>query len=681
MSGVTTSGNAIVGFENPIYSTQAWSNYLAGGIATKNLISATGAGNNIKGASTGTTTLYGGGTVESMFGTANETVFVGGGGTQYMYGGSGKAIFTYLSIADSTPQSKDVISNFDPTKDVIDLSRIDADLSQSGVQNLTFVGTAAFSAAGGQVLYQQDAATNTTYVEADLFSDSTPDLYIKINGMLNLTAANFALTAAQSAAATAPAAEVTSLTDSAPSADLQSGKVVTLTLNFSHAVNVTGGTPTLTLNDGGKAVYKGGSGSNALVFTYTVAAGQNTSKLAVTAISPGGATIRDNNGENAILGGAVASLPHTLEIDTTPAKVTSVTATAASHDLDAGKTAKFTVNFSEAVNIANGKPTLTLNDGGTATYATGSGSNALIFNYTVKAGQNTPDLSVKGLSLNGATIADAAENAANVTSAAINPAGILKIDTTTPTVVSARATPGSGHEITTGQLATITLTTSEAVTVAGTPVLLLNNGTTATYDAALSTSNAAVFSYAAGNETTTGLAVVGAELSSGSSIADLAGNSAILGDADSNLGLMVNTTKWAPDPSSVGNFTLAGSSDIEMFGASKAKFTFASGATGTLTLEHSQSFAGTVAGLAQGNYLDLGDIAYMAGNSPSYAPNSSATGGELTVTDGSHTASIALLGQYLAANFTTSSDGHGGTLITDPPLSHLVNTLLGISHC
>ena len=35
-------------------------------------------------------------------------------------------------------------------------------------------------------------------------------------------------------------------------------------------VNTTGGTPTLTLNDGGTATYTGGSGSNALTFSYTV---------------------------------------------------------------------------------------------------------------------------------------------------------------------------------------------------------------------------------------------------------------------------------------------------------------------------------------------------------------------------------------------------------------------------
>ena len=39
-----------------------------------------------------------------------------------------------------------------------------------------------------------------TFVEADLAGNSTPDVYIQISGLQTLTAANFALTAAQSSA-------------------------------------------------------------------------------------------------------------------------------------------------------------------------------------------------------------------------------------------------------------------------------------------------------------------------------------------------------------------------------------------------------------------------------------------------------------------------------------------------
>ena len=39
------------------------------------------------------------------------------------------------------------------------------------------------------------------------------------------------------------------------------------------------------------------------------------------------------------------------------------------------------------------------------------------------------------------------------------------------------------------------------------------------------------------------------------------------------------------------------------------------------------------------------------------------------MSDGTHTANIALLGNYTLAEFTASSDGHGGTSIVDPPTS------------
>jgi hypothetical protein len=98
-----------------------------------------------------------------------------------------------------------------------------------------------------------------------------------------------------------------------------------------------------------------------------------------------------------------------------------------------------------------------------------------------------------------------------------------------------------------------------------------------------------------------------------------------------------------------------------------ANVTLEAGSTGTLTLDASTEFAGTVAGLAPGNYLDLPDIAFGAVSTLGYAANSGNTGGVLTVSDGVHNANIALLGQYAAASFVTASDGHGGTLITDPP--------------
>ena len=100
-------------------------------------------------------------------------------------------------------------------------------------------------------------------------------------------------------------------------------------------------------------------------------------------------------------------------------------------------------------------------------------------------------------------------------------------------------------------------------------------------------------------------------------------------------------------------------------GASVHNVTFA-GADATLVLDHASDFSGFLSGWQDGNHLDLSDIQFAAGTTLAYTANAGNSGGKLTVSDGSHTASLALLGQYTAADFALSSDGHGGTMISDP---------------
>jgi hypothetical protein len=122
---------------------------------------------------------------------------------------------------------------------------------------------------------------------------------------------------------------VQSVTTSGPgivsgNGDLNAGHTVTFSLNMNEAVNVdtTHGVPTLSLNDGGVATYSGGSGTNELTFTYTVATGENTPDLAVTAFNPHGSTAQDANGHSVDFSAAVANPAGTLQINTTPPNVT-----------------------------------------------------------------------------------------------------------------------------------------------------------------------------------------------------------------------------------------------------------------------------------------------------------------------------------------------------------------------
>jgi hypothetical protein len=94
-------------------------------------------------------------------------------------------------------------------------------------------------------------------------------------------------------------------------------------------------------------------------------------------------------------------------------------------------------------------------------------------------------------------------------------------------------------------------------------------------------------------------------------------------------------------------------------------------AGGDLQLDASQSFHGLIAGFGSPHgvteEIDLRDIAFGPHTKETFTEASNHQSGTLTVTDGTHTASLTLLGQYSTANFSLSRDGAGGTVITDPP--------------
>jgi hypothetical protein len=108
--------------------------------------------------------------------------------------------------------------------------------------------------------------------------------------------------------------------------------------------------------------------------------------------------------------------------------------------------------------------------------------------------------------------------------------------------------------------------------------------------------------------------------------------------------------------------TIAAGATVELSSAFAGSVTFA-GSSGTLQLDNSSSFTGTVAGMTGNDTIDLEGIKFT-NQQPTYSPAS----GTLTVTEGTHSANIALLGNYLASSFVASSDGHGGTNIVDPSL-------------
>jgi hypothetical protein len=87
------------------------------------------------------------------------------------------------------------------------------------------------------------------------------------------------------------------------------------------------------------------------------------------------------------------------------------------------------------------------------------------------------------------------------------------------------------------------------------------------------------------------------------------------------------------------------------------------GATGRLILAHAQSYTGKIAGFSTtgGMALDLRDVSFTSPGEATFSGGHAS--GVLTVSDGTHTATIKLVGDYQGATFTAASDGEGGVVV------------------
>src|SRR5262249_21282221 len=152
-------------------------------------------------------------------------------------------------------------------------------------------------------------------------------------------------------------------------------------------VTISGVVPVLTLNSGATATFDAGASdpsTGSLTFDYVVGPGDATPDLAVTGLSPG-ATIQDAQGNNADFS-AIFNLGTGLSINS-PLQVTSVSSPQ-SGEVPSGQTVQLDIAMNAAVTVdtAGGLPTLTLNDGATATYDANESNLAagvLAFDYAV----------------------------------------------------------------------------------------------------------------------------------------------------------------------------------------------------------------------------------------------------------------------------------------------------------
>ena len=422
---------------------------------------------------------------------------------------SGTGSFSYT--LDTTPPAAPVIGAVSDN-----VGATQGNLADGGITDdttLTVSGNGVAAGATVQVLNGSTVVGTTTAAANGTWSATTSAL----SGSVSLTArATDAAgnqstgSAAFTATIDAAAPTVTGVTYGNQDGALAAGETVTLTVAFSESVTVAGGTPTLSLNSSGTATYTGGSGTGTLTFSYTPAAGQTTSDLAVTGFNLNGATVRDAAGNNADTAGAATNPAGTLAVDTAAPVVPTITGGAGLTN-DATPVVSGTAEAGATVRLYEGATEL-----GTTT---ANGSGAWSIESSTALGQGAHTLVARATDAAGNTSGNSAD-------------AIVTVDSVAPAVTSIAAsgagiTNGSGA-LNAGKVVTLTVNASEALTVTGTPTLALNSGGTATYQGGSGT-GALTFTYTvADGQNATDLAVTALNLPSGAAIRDTAGNAVTL---------------------------------------------------------------------------------------------------------------------------------------------------------
>ncbi|HTB80040.1 MAG TPA: Ig-like domain-containing protein [Opitutaceae bacterium] len=210
----------------------------------------------------------------------------------------------------------------------------------------------------------------------------------------------------------------------------------------SNSDNITANTtPTFTgTAESGSTVTLYDTDGTTVLGTAT-ATGGNWS-ITSSALSEGGHTLTAK-ATDAAGNTSSASSGLSVTIDTTAPTVVSVSVPG-NGVYKAGQNLDFTVNLSEAVIVdtTGGTPRIALTIGSTgvfAVYISGSGTSALVFRYTVSAGNNDTDgITVGALSANGGTIRDTAGNNTVLTLNSVGSTASVLVDTTAPTVTDAK---------------------------------------------------------------------------------------------------------------------------------------------------------------------------------------------------------------------------------------------------
>ena len=338
------------------------------------------------------------------------------------------------------------------------------------------------------------------------------------------------------------AATVTGVSATTANGAYNQGDSITLTVQFSEGVLVTGA-PQLTLETGDVdaiATYSSGSGTNTLTFTYTVGSGDNTTDLdyaSTAALTLSGGSVRDAAGNTATLTlpnpGGTGSLGdnRNIAIDTVIPGLTAITRQTPSAEVTNVDTLVYRVSFSEAVQGVNAADFVVTGSTATISSVTPVGGSASLYDVTLSGGNLATLNGVVGLNVApGSNITDLAGNSLPVVEPLTDET--YTVDNLRATAISVTATTPDGR-YNPGDVIEITVQFSEVVTVAGTPQLTLETGTTdvvVDYSTGSGTDTLTFVYTVAAGQTSADLDYRGTTALSlnGGAIQDAAGNAAVL---------------------------------------------------------------------------------------------------------------------------------------------------------
>ena len=120
---------------------------------------------------------------DKLKGGRGEDILIGDRGGDILTGGGDSDVFKYRSIKDSGVKggSRDVITDFQPFIDQINLSKIDAFKGQIGNQKFVYIGSNEFTGTQGEVRFESG------FLSLNTDSDTVADSIIKLNGITAFT--------------------------------------------------------------------------------------------------------------------------------------------------------------------------------------------------------------------------------------------------------------------------------------------------------------------------------------------------------------------------------------------------------------------------------------------------------------------------------------------------------------